>query len=109
MQNEDNEINIDHDNREEKEGEKVNMVHRIQVEGKKVSPQNPTGLSDEQPGRTDLSRRNSRKGGFPNKQVPSLATGSCNKQPLEKKNKLKRANKQDHRRQQKIRKSKEVR
>lgn len=38
MENEDNEINIDHDNREEKEGEKVNMVHRIQVEGKKVSP-----------------------------------------------------------------------
>ena len=38
MENEDNEINIDHDNRGEKEGEKVNMVHRIQVEGKKVSP-----------------------------------------------------------------------
>ena len=50
-------------------------------------------MPDEQPGKRDLSRKNSRKGGFLDKQATSLVTGPCDKLPVKKKTKLKKSKK----------------
>ena len=62
---------------------------------KQVSLGNSGSLPLEQPWKPDLLRRNSRKDGLPEKQTSSVATGSYNKQPVEKKTKPQKTKKQD--------------
>lgn len=62
---------------------------------KQVSLGNSGSLPLEQPWKPDLLRRNSRKDELPEEQTSSVATGSYNKQPVEKKTKLQKTKKQD--------------
>lgn len=82
-------------------------VHRIHGEKKSLPLRIlEEGLPDEQPGKTDLSRRNSRKGGFPDKQASSLANGSCHEQPLKNKTKFKKAKLRTPHRKEEVKRSK---
>ena len=88
MENEGNKRNINYNNGGANKGKKLNIVEnrvqnfRTENPEKQAFPEILGGLPDEQPGKKDLSRKNLRKGGFLDKQAPSLKTGLCDKQPV---------------------------
>lgn len=101
MKNRGNERNINHNNRDKNKGKKLKNGERCtefweeENPEKQVSLENSGSLPLEQPWKPDLLRRNSRKDGLPEKQTSSVATGSYNKSPVEKKTKLQKTKKQD--------------